>query len=525
MIKNIDYIKQNLDIVEIIQTYIPLKKSGANYITKCPFHNENTASMAVNRAKNIFHCFGCGEGGNGIDFIMKYERLKFDEAIKKASQICNIEVEETQSKEYVKSLETQEKLEKFYYKTYKALLENEKLVEYLAKRGFKKDLLEEYGFGYCLEIDEIKAILGTQLAFSLGFLTEKGHNFFKDRILLCIRDEKNRIVGFSGRVHDFANFYKAGKYINSKESFLYKKNSILYNYTHAIELLRKHKHKKIYLVEGYFDALTCNILGIPSLAICSANLHVNQLRLLSRILKDDVTLCIALDSDEAGRNGSIRAYKLCFENGYIETKITRLQKEYKDLNEYYIKGDIKNLPFIEYEGLDYCLKVETGLAKSIKEKKEIIQGYEKILNNTKDIFTREYIKKYLNAYISLPTQEIKEYSTQEQKEQDFILTQLAQDKNKVFITQDILNANDFINKDVFNDILQNKDSVQVREYLFKEIENIDIELFYKIALRFKIHSLEKQRHYALRNVRIDASYILSLSERIMQLKELLEIPF
>ena len=525
MIQNINEIKSNIDIVEIIQSYIPLKKSGANYITKCPFHNENTASMSVSKTKNIFHCFGCGEGGNGIDFIMKYERLDFTNAIKKAGEICGIQVEETQSKDYAKSLATQEKLEKFYYKCYKALLENEKLVEYLAKRGFKKDVLEEYGFGYCLEIDEIKAILGTQLAFSLGFLTEKGHNFFKDRILLCIRDEKNKIVGFSGRVHDFANFYKAGKYINSKESFLYKKNSILYNYTNAYEILKKHKHKRLYIVEGYFDALTCNLLEIPAVAICSANLHVNQLRLLSRLLKDEITLCIALDSDDAGRSGSIRAYKLCFENGYIETKITRLHKDYKDLNEFYTKGDVKDLPFIEYDGLDYCLKVETGLAKSIKEKKEIIQGYEKILNNTKDIFTREYIKKYLKAYISLPTQEPREYSSQEKKEQDFILTQLARDKNKVFITQDILNANDFFNKDVFQDILESKDSPRVREYLFKEIESIDTELFYKIALRFKIHNLEKQRRDILRNTHIDINYIMGLNDKISELKELLEIPF
>lgn len=183
------------------------------------------------------------------------------------------------------------------------------------------------------------------------------------------------------------------------------------------------------------------------------------------------------------------------------------------------------MPFIEYEGLDYCLKVETGLAKSIKEKKEIIQGYEKILNNTKDIFTREYIKKYLKSYISLPAQEPREYSSQEKKEQDFILTQLAQDKQKRFIIQDILNANDFFNKDVFQDILENKDSPKLREYLFKEIESIDTELFYKIALRFKIHNLEKQRRDILRNTHIDINYIMSLNDKISELKELLEIPF
>lgn len=527
MISNLDYIKSNIDIVSIIENYLPVKKAGSNYITSCPFHDENTPSLVINKQKNIFHCFGCGEGGNAIDFIMKHEKLEFNHAVKKASEICNITVYESNNKKHNETREIQEKLESFYIESLKNLMQNERLLNYLHKRGFKKEYLESFGIGYALSSEKIIEILGHKLAYSLGFFTEKGYNFFQNRLLFTIRDEKGKIVGFSGRATEYEENKKIAKYINSKESFLYKKNNVLYNFTNALNIIKRSNAPYIYIVEGYFDALTCNLLEIPSVAVCSANLHLNQLKILTKLIKSDIKIHIALDSDEAGRSGSIRAYKMLFKFGYLESKISRLDKKYKDLNEFYKKADSPFIPFKHYDGLDFCLRVETATAPSIKEKKEVLNYYEKIAKDSNDIFTKNYIYKYLNKYLTTPQQNntspLRESKHTEELE---LLTQLAIDKEKRFLCNDLLSENDFLtpqHKTLFNDIMQSKETKEVRELILKDTETQDIDLFYKIALRFKIFRLKETLKIAINKK--DFKYINAINAKLKDLKLRQEIPF
>lgn len=533
MIANLDYIKSNIDVVMIVEHYLPLKKAGANYITCCPFHHENTPSLIISRSKNIFNCFGCGQGGNGIDFIMKYERLDFNSAVKKASDLCNLETEETKkSPQDSLKKEATEKLEIFYEECFKELKKQERLLKYLEKRGFKESILEKYGIGYSLSSEKIKEILGMKLAYSLGFFTEKGFNLFKDRLMIAIRDEKGKIVGFSGRATQYEHDNKVPKYINSKESFLYKKNSILYNFTNAQKIMRERELPYVYIVEGYFDALSCNLLELPALAVGSANMHVNQLKTLTKLLRDDTTIHIALDSDEAGRSGSIRAYKMLFSYGYVESKISRLDKKYKDLNEFYKKADTPLIPFTHYDGIDYSLRVETGLAKSIKEKREVLNYYEKLAQDSRDVWTKNYINKYLNKYLTGQMRQIQNQAkakttTNQQKpqnpEENYILAQLAQDKQKRFIAKDLLTSDDFSNKEAFNDIMQEKDTRQNREYVLKECKELNLDIFYKIVLRFKIYNYQEKLKQALKGR--DLNYINAISTKLKQLRLNLEVPF
>ena len=541
MITNLDYIKSNLDIVSIIENYLPLKKAGANYLTACPFHDENTPSLIINKSKNLFHCFGCGEGGNALDFIIKYEKLDFNNAVKKACSICNLDIKEEQSKKQSKDKETQERLQNFYDESLKELLKHEKLLNYLAKRGFKGEVLESYGLGYCLSSERIKEILGDSLAYSLGFFTEKGYNFFQNRLLLCIRNEREKIVGFSGRLfEDSSKHAKTAKYINSKESELYKKNSILYNYTNALNILNRTKAPYIYIVEGYFDALTCNLLEIPSVSIMSASIHLNQLKLLTKLLKDDTRIHIALDSDEAGRSGSIRAYKMLLQYGYLESKISRLDKSYKDLNEFYTKSESPIIPFKHFSGMDFSLKVELGLAKSIKAKNEILDYYKNLANKANDIFTKNYILKHLNKYLikpldSMPDKEAQNKQNQQTPQQEAqqriihkrqeteILTQLAQDKQKRYLIKDLLNANDFIQKDIFTNIINEKETKEIRELLLQSATEQDLNTFYKIALRYKTNILKKRLSKAIKDNNIN--YIHAINLKLQELNKYQEIPF
>ena len=226
-------------------------------------------------------------GGNGIDFIMKYERIDFNSATKKASSICNVELQETkQNAQQNLKKEAQERLEEFYTESFKELKKQDRILNYLQKRGFKENDLESFGIGYGISSEKIKEILGMKLAYSLGFITEKDFNLFKDRLLFCIRDEKGKIVGFSGRATQYDNDKKIPKYVNSKDSFLYSKQNILYNFTHAQKIMRERELDYIYIVEGYFDAITCNLLELPAIAVGSANLTLNQLKLLTKLLKE-----------------------------------------------------------------------------------------------------------------------------------------------------------------------------------------------------------------------------------------------
>lgn len=534
MIENIAEIKENINIIDIVNDYIPLKKSGANYSSCCPFHNEKSPSFVVNMQKNIFHCFGCGEGGNGIDFIMKYERMEFIEALKKAAQICNIEVKESNNvatrDRFEKISKMQENLERLNVYMRNNLLKHEKLLAYLLKRGFTYEVIEKYGLGLALEKQQMQDIVGLDYAKELGLITEKGFNFFQNRLMLCIRDANNHIVGFSGRIHDYCNFSNTPKYINSKESIIYKKSNILYNLNFAREIMKNSRpdsigmraKKVLFIVEGYFDALTCNLLQIPSVALCGTALNANHLKNITKYFSDDTQIYIALDSDEAGRNASIRAYKVFLEYGFVDVNIARLRKEFKDINEYFMQREgQQGQIFRFYKGLDYALRVELGQG-SIKEKQEKLKYYESIYHKMRDYFIIEYMKPYMQKYLVKRNIEFKENID----DTESILIQLANDRDKRFLANDILSSDDFLNKkEAFLDIMGNKQTAICREYALKECPTIDNDNFYKIILRYKIINLEMKLKKALNIKPFDREYIISLNKKIQEFKENLAIPF
>ena len=180
MIENIQYIKDNIAILDIIQAYIPLRRNGTNYTSLCPFHNEKTSSFVVSPQKNIFHCFGCGIGGNGIDFIMKYEEIDFLDAIQTAAEICCIDVEinKIKTNKTDKLIDMEEKLQVLNENMRKKLLQHEKLLGYLLSRGLQYEHIEKFGIGLMVSKNELLQILGADYCKELGYITEKGNIFF-----------------------------------------------------------------------------------------------------------------------------------------------------------------------------------------------------------------------------------------------------------------------------------------------------------------------------------------------------------
>ena len=527
MIQNINEIKEQLDIIEIISTFLPLKRSGSNYTAKCPFHEEKSDSFIVSKSKNRYKCFGCGAGGNAIDFIMNFLKIDFTEAILKAAEISNIEIKQEYNAKYAefakKKQEAQERLEILNKEQLKALIKHEKLMEYLLKRGLTYENIERHDLGYNLDSKIILDIMGERLAKELYLITENGYNFFNNRLMFGIRDSKNKLVGYSGRIHDFLNFSKQAKYINSKDSFLYKKSDILYNINHAKKLINE--TKSLYIVEGYFDSITCNILNTPSIALCGTALNENHIKNIAKYTNDKTTINIMLDSDKAGRAASVRAYKTFMQYNYIDIVMVRLQPRFKDLNEFYIakqRGETKDSDqnAIKHVGLEFCLKVELGLAESIKEKQEKLRFYTEYYKKA-DYFTKEYMLPYLSKYqhLNAPQRAPTDYN---KSEQDYILTLLANDANKAFLARHVLDSSDFIDSKSFLDIYNNIDT----KYHFIETNNdISNDDFYKIILRYKIYSLESKRAKALQRRPIDTNYILLLNKEIKEFKSELVIPF
>ena len=307
----IEKIKDSSEIVEIISDYVQLKRSGANYVGLCPFHNEKTPSFTVSPTRQFFHCFGCGEGGDSISFIMKKENLDFIEAIKFLGNKYGIEIGETQLED--KHVDEKERLyeinreaARFFYKN---LINNHEALEYLKKRQLNPKIIKNFGLGYSLNSwDNLYKYLANkgykeEEIEKIGLIARKSGNNgyydkFRNRIIFPIIDIKSRVIGFGGRIIDEG----MPKYLNSKESIIFNKGNHLY----GLNLVNKYSNReKILLVEGYMDVIALYSKGINyAVASLGTSLTERQSKLLKRYGKE---VYICYESDVAGIKATLRA--------------------------------------------------------------------------------------------------------------------------------------------------------------------------------------------------------------------------
>jgi DNA primase len=331
-------IKAKLDIVDVIGGYLNLKAVGSNFRAVCPFHNEKTPSFMVSPEKQIWHCFGCGKGGDLITFVMEMEGLDFVETLKLLAPKAGVVLDNkdfsdnSQKNKILKIMELSRKYFNFILSSEKNNSESvRKIREYLVGRGLSKEAMERWQIGYSLDSyeDLIKFLRGKGfndneiLLAGMSFKSEKGKYFnrFRDRIMFPINDVNGRTVAFTARINPNVKDDKGlGKYINSPQTEIYDKSRILFGLDKA-KIAVKDKDELI-LVEGQMDAISVYEAGFENVcAISGTALTIYQLNLIKRYTKNIV---LAFDQDSAGANATDRGISEALKQGF-NIKIAVLQ--------------------------------------------------------------------------------------------------------------------------------------------------------------------------------------------------------
>lgn len=315
-------VAERLSIVEVVSEYVQLKRSGANYVGLCPFHGEKTPSFNVNPAREIFHCFGCGEGGNAFSFIMKIEGVSFPEAVKLLARKAGVEIEERQltpaERQAQSELEQFRRINRLAAEFYRTSLmqapEGGVARKYLEARNAMGSVAEAYGLGFAPErrdalVQHLRASgISLEVAAKLGIVRKNDYGWqdlFRNRLIFQIRDPKGESIAFAGRVLDNT----LPKYINSPESPLYHKSRVLFGMDMALPAIRT--ENSIIIVEGYFDHLALFRAGIRNVvATCGTALTTHHAGLIKRHAS---RVYMLFDSDAAGRKATLRSMELFME--------------------------------------------------------------------------------------------------------------------------------------------------------------------------------------------------------------------
>ena len=403
----IDEIKNSNDIVDVISQYVILKRSGRNFFGLCPFHKEKSPSFSVSPDKQIFHCFGCGAGGNVIHFVSKIENADFKEAISILANRAGIELPTLNNYEDNKTAMLKTKVyeinqiaaEFYHHNLYRPTSKTAQ--EYIKKRKLDNKTLKSFLIGYSGNYDELYKILKQKgykeeeiLASSLVNKTDDGKYIdrFRKRVMFPIQDIRNKVIAFGGRVLDDSK----PKYINSPENIVYSKGRHLF----GLNVAKKSDLKNIIIVEGYMDAISLYQRGITNVvASLGTALTEAQGRLLRRY-SERVT--IGYDSDGAGQAATLRGLEI-LQNIGCDVRILQISGA-KDPDEYVIKyGPERFLKCVEQaislvEFKVKMLKQNLNL-ENINDKIKFLNEVAKILANVTNSIERElYIEKIAAEY-------------------------------------------------------------------------------------------------------------------------------
>ena len=405
----IEEVRQSNDIVDIISQYMHLKRSGRNYFGLCPFHNEKSPSFSVSPDKQIFHCFGCGVGGNVFTFLMKIEGISFIEAVQSLAERANIQLptfensidsarEELKAKVY----KVNEFTATFYHENlYKPTAKEAQ--EYIKKRKLTNDILKSFRIGFSGRFDELYKALKKE-GFNDPEILESGLvnrndngtyiDRYRNRLMFPICDARGRVIAFGGRVLDDSK----PKYINSPENIVYSKGRNLF----GLNVAKKSQEikKRILIVEGYMDVISLQQRGIPNVVAPLGTALTQQQGWLLR--KNSEQIVLSFDSDEAGLQAKIRALDI-LQNMGCDIRVLQIDGA-KDPDEYIVKygnARFKNLidkalSIIEFKVklLKQNLNLENTNDK-IKFLNEIAKLISKIDNNIeREIYIENIAKEY-----------------------------------------------------------------------------------------------------------------------------------
>jgi DNA primase len=407
----IDSILKAADIVSIISSYIPVTKKGRSYVALCPFHDDKHPSLNISSEKQIFKCFSCGTGGNAITFVEKYEKISFEEAVRKVADMVNFHdprLEKNAFHAYVNPSLTPlyaciEDLEK-YYQYALSISEGKIASDYLAERHIGTDQIAKYGLGYA-PVDGKKTIQYLQAkGHSLKSIEDIGISLAKvegmsdsnaGRLIFVLKNPEGQVVGFSARrLADDGS----SKYVNSPETKIFQKGKNLYNYD--IAKRTAHHDGYVYVLEGFMDVMALEKAGISSaVALMGTNLSSDQITLLRR-LNCEIRLC--LDGDAPGQEGMMRMilllnkaglqFRLVSNPGDLRDPDDILQESGPDA----LKESMSHL----YDAFDFQIDYYTNVKKlqSPEERRKVMMYFIPFLRNVPPGIDRDnYIVKLSKA--------------------------------------------------------------------------------------------------------------------------------
>lgn len=404
----IEEIKNRNDILDVVSQYVTLKRSGRTYMGLCPFHREDTASFSVSPERQIFHCFGCGVGGNSINFISKIENLSFKETIEFMAERSGIVLPtSSNSSDNEKQLlrkkiyEINELAAQFFhenlYKPTSKLAQN-----YVKQRKMDNKTLKMFRIGYSGTYNELYTFLKQKgytdneiYSANLATKTDDGKYIdrFRKRFMIPIVDVRNRVIAFGGRIIEDRK--DTAKYINTNENLVYSKGRNLF----ALNLAKKTENKKIIVVEGYMDAISLYQRGLDNVV---ASLGTALTEAQGRLLRNKEQVIISYDSDDAGQAATLRGLEI-LQNLGIDVRVLQME-DAKDPDEYIIKYGSAGFNKLVDEAISLVefkvkvLKQNLDL-KNVTDKIKFLNQIAKVLSSVNNKMEKEvYIDKISEEY-------------------------------------------------------------------------------------------------------------------------------
>lgn len=505
----VEEVRQNNDIVSVISQYVHLSRKGRNYFGLCPFHNEKSPSFSVSPDRQIFHCFGCGVGGNVYTFLMKIEGITFKEAIETLAEKANIQLpvlengqdsirEELKAKVHKVNEFTAEYYHQNLYKPTAKIAQ-----EYIKKRKLNKETLESFRLGYSGKFDELYKALkqqgfGEKEILESGLVNKNANGTYIDRyrnrLMFPICDARGKVIAFGGRVLDDSK----PKYINSPENVVYSKGRHLF----GLNLAKKEATKKLLIVEGYMDVISLHQRGVKNVVGALGTALTEQQGWLLRKTTEQVIL--GFDADGAGQTAITRSMEI-LQNMGCDMRVLQIEGA-KDPDEYIVKYgegrfrlEMENaISLVEFKVKN--LKKEYNLENS-GDKIKFLREISQILSKVESTIEREiYIEKIAKGY-NISKEAIyaevnkliyRNSRNEETSQKKIIQPKIESPKDKdIEIDKDIENRENTIiallldtNQKVFNIIkskLEPKDfrieiNRKIAEEIYKELEKEDCNI-------------------------------------------------
>ena len=392
--EQINNIRNNVDIVEVISSYIPLTPKGKNFFGVCPFHSDQHPSMSVSKEKQIYTCFSCGASGNVYNFLMDYEHISFIDAVKKCADLAGIPLNISGKQITNKNSPLYEiySLSLKYYQNNLNTEAGKEAKEYLKKRHFDSKMIKEFNIGLALnKKDDLTNLLlkkeyGTRVLEKTGLIGKNSQGYYDlyvNRIMFPLYDLNGKVVGYSGRIYNESN---TNKYVNTMETEIFKKGELLYNYhvakeTHANEII---------VVEGFMDVIRLSTIGIRNVVATMGTAITKNQALLMKRLSNNIILMF--DGDEAGDKATNSCIRELERVGIIP-KVVRLENNL-DPDEYILEyGKNKMLEKLSnpINSMDYKMNYYKK-GKNLKNEFEMTEYINDTLNELSNIDNDIYVE-------------------------------------------------------------------------------------------------------------------------------------